>query len=168
MVDIIDVGMGNICSIRNNLSRLGIGCRIVSDPKELSSHTIILPGVGSARPFMNQIRARNFDHAINNHLAQGNTIVGICLGFQVMTKFSEEDGGVTCLGLIETETIPLKRFYTPSNHNQWEPFLLRKDQLCLSKGHTSILKSRRRIIKGRVFYNHEYGVKLPNNKKYFQ
>ena len=168
MVDIIDVGMGNVHSIRNNLSRLGVSCRIIDNPNALASPIIILPGVGSALPFMNNIRAKNFDKAIQKHIIKGNRIIGICLGFQVMTEFSEEDGGVACLGLIKTETIPLERHYPSSNHNQWEKFSLRKEDLSLSKTQISILNSRKRVINGRVFYNHEYGVKIPNNKKYFK
>ena len=168
MVDIIDVGMGNVCSIRNNLLRLGVGCNIISDPNALTSRTIILPGVGSALSFMKQICAKDFDAAIRKHTFDGNKIIGICLGFQVMTEFSEEDGGISCLGLIETETIRLRRYYPFENHNQWEKFSLHKDDLFLNKGINSILRSRKRAINGRVFYNHEYGVKIPNNQQYFK
>ena len=164
MVDIIDVGMGNVYSVRNNLSRLGVSCRIIDDPNALTSPIIILPGVGSALSFMNNIRAKNFDKAIQTHIIKGNKIIGICLGFQVMTEFSEEDGGIACLGLIKTETISLQRHYPSSNHNQWEKFSLRKEDLSLSKNHISIFNSRKRVINGRVFYNHGMELKYPITK----
>ena len=92
MVDIIDVGMGNVYSVRNNLSRLGVSCRIIDDPNALTSPIIILHGVGSALSFMNNISAKKFDKAIQANIIKGNKIIG-GLGFQVMTEF-EEDGGI--------------------------------------------------------------------------
>ena len=168
MVDLIDIGMGNVRSIDNALSRLGVICRVIFDPNMLSSNTIILPGVGSALPFMTRIRAKHFDKAIQNHAYNGNKIIGICLGFQVMTEFSEEGGGTKCLGLIKTETVPINRYHSYSNHNQWERFYLRREELHLQENFDSILRSKRIIINGRVFYNHEYGVKIPHGDQNFK
>ena len=41
---------------------------------------------------MYKVRSEGFDLAINEHATKGKRIIGICLGFQVMTHFSEEDG----------------------------------------------------------------------------
>lgn len=168
MVDIIDVGMGNIRSISNILSRLGVSCRVVREPSSLTSRTLILPGVGSARPFMQKIRARQFDSAIQEHGRNGNKLIGICLGFQVLTESSEEDDGTKCLGIIKTSTIHLSKHYHSSNHNQWEKFSIRKQDLCLPEDFDSILRSRLSVARGRVFYNHEYGVKIPYDQQYFK
>ena len=167
MVDIIDVGMGNIRSISNILSRLGLTSKVVCEPNSLASRTLILPGVGSAQPFMQKIRARQFDLAIQNHIRKGNKLIGICLGFQVLTESSEEDGGCKCLGLIKTNTVQLTNHYHSSNHNQWEKFSLRKQDLRLSESFDSLLRCRLSVVHGRVFYNHEYGVELPCNQQYF-
>ena len=83
-------------------------CKIVSEPDSITSRTLLLPGVGSARLFMKNIRAKQFDSAIQEHVLKGNKLIGICLGFQVLTEFSEEDGGTKCLGLIKTNTIRLE------------------------------------------------------------
>ena len=160
MVDIIDIGMGNVQSIINILVRLGINPKVAHTPDSLSSKTLILPGVGSALPFMQKLCEYSFDKAILDHVKQGKRIIGICLGFQVMTEFSEEDGGTNCLGIINTQTISIKKHYHSSNHNQWETFSLRKDDLHLSEQCDSILTLRKRVVHGRVFYNHEYGVKI--------
>ena len=167
MVDIIDVGMGNIRSIKNVLSRLGVSCRVVHEPSSLTSRTLILPGVGSARPFMQKISALQFDSAIQQHIFNGNKLIGICLGFQVLTEFSEEDGGTKCLGLIKSNTIHLSNCYHSSNHNQWEKFSIRKPDLCLSENFDSLLRCRLSVVRGRVFYNHEYGVNIPCAQEYF-
>lgn len=168
MVDIIDVGMGNIRSISNILSRLGVSCRAVNEPSLLTSRTLILPGVGSAQAFMQKIRGKKFDSAIQKHKLNGNKLIGICLGFQVLTEFSEEDGGTKCLGLIKTKTTHLSKHSNLSNHNQWEKFSIRKQDLCLSDDFDSTLRSRTSVVRGRVFYNHEYGVTIPYNQEYFR
>ena len=33
---------------------------------------------------------------------------------------------------------------------------------------SSITRSRKRVVNGRVFYNHEYGVQIPSNSRYFK
>ena len=161
MVDIIDVGMGNVKSVKNAITRLGVATNIISNPNDFSSDTIILPGVGSAEPFMYKVRREGFDLAINEHATKGKRIIGICLGFQVMTHFSEEDGGTQCLGLINTETTLLRHKEVVLNHNQWEKFSLRKNQYFFPRLSMSQLGKKKRTINGRVFYNHEYGVRIP-------
>jgi glutamine amidotransferase len=163
MLDIIDVGMGNIRSITNVIARLGLASNLISNPNNLSSDILLLPGVGSAQPFMHRIRSRCFDMAINDHVKRGKRIIGICLGFQVMTEFSEEDGGTECLGLIKAQTVSLNKYDRIFNHNQWEQFSLRKEELFLLQNHTSLVNHKKRVIKGRVFYNHEYGVEIPRS-----
>ncbi|MDA7490985.1 imidazole glycerol phosphate synthase subunit HisH [Synechococcus sp. AH-707-M23] len=167
MLDLIDVGMGNIRSISNILCRLGVSSKIITEPKSLSSNTIILPGVGSALPFMKKICAQKFDSAIKNHVMNGKRIIGICLGFQVMTDFSEEDGGTECLGLINTNTVSIHDHHLSSNHNQWEKLSLKKEDLNLSHKITPIVPSRKLVVRGRVFYNHEFGVKIPCDDKFY-
>ena len=51
MVDIIDVGMGNVHSMATFFS-IGISFNIFTNPNALGANTLLLPGVGSALPFM--------------------------------------------------------------------------------------------------------------------
>ena len=55
-VDIIDIGVGNISSIKNWLEKSNIPSSIVNIPKNLSSNLIILPGVGSAKTYEKKIK----------------------------------------------------------------------------------------------------------------
>lgn len=168
MIDIIDVGMGNIASITSALNRLSLPFNIVTDPSDLRSQTLILPGVGSVATFMNRIVSNDFDRAIKDHYGSGHKLIGICLGFQVMTNFSEEDGGTKCLSLIDTKTTTLGKHSAISNHNQWEKFSIRKDDLQLSECLPILCKSRKRVITGRVFYNHEYGVEISSGSHLYK
>ena len=107
MVDIVDIGMGNVRSIHNVLSRLGLESNIVSRPESLSSHTLILPGVGSASPFMKKLHSTKLDCSIREHVNRGNKLIGICLGFQVMTLFSEEDGGTSARPIVQIQFLSI-------------------------------------------------------------
>ena len=87
-INVVDLGIGNIQSIKNWIERANIKVKLVSKPEKIDSEIIVLPGVGSAGPFMKKLRHSNFDKLIKNHFKQGKRIIGICLGFQVLTKFS--------------------------------------------------------------------------------
>lgn len=160
-VDIVDIGVGNISSIENWLERCNISSIRVLYPKNLSGNLIILPGVGSAKIYEKRLRERGFDKAIKTHLINGGRLIGICLGFQILFDFLEEDGGVNGLGLIKGKVLRLK---TMKSHTSWENFIFKKNELSDYWLSNKFSKSRKKIIKGRVFYNHNFGV-IPTEKK---
>ncbi len=153
MVDILDIGSGNIQSIKYWIEKSRVSTRIVSNVSDLRSNLLVLPGVGSAGSYMKRLKAGHFDQAIYEHVDRGGRLIGICLGFQIMANFTEEDGGVEGLGLVDAnvEKLPL------GSHNSWESFYLRKTELNGQSFNSTHHLTRKKIIDGRVFYNHEYG-----------
>jgi len=106
LIVIIDYGMGNIRSILRKVNLAGFE-GIVSDDlsKIMSADKLILPGVGHFRNGMNKIKERNIIDVLNKKVLDDQTpILGICLGMQLMTKFSEE-GNVPGLGWLDAKTI---------------------------------------------------------------
>jgi len=105
MIGIIDYGLGNLRSIKSKLSILGYDSEI-SDSRsvlELSSH-LILPGVGHFGVAMENIASRGLREVLDELvLIRRKPILGICLGFQLLSKFSEE-GDVAGLGWINAYT----------------------------------------------------------------
>ncbi|WP_088329184.1 imidazole glycerol phosphate synthase subunit HisH [Lacimicrobium sp. SS2-24] len=97
---IVDTGCANISSVRFAIERLGYEVA-VSDQAETikSADKVFLPGVGAAAAAMEQIRNKKLDTLLPE-LTQ--PVLGICLGMQLMTRFSEE-GQADCLNLIDTE-----------------------------------------------------------------
>ena len=154
-VDIVDVGSGNVRSIKNWIEKCNVDARCVRRVDDLVSEVIILPGVGSAGSYMDRLRKNSFDSAIIEHVQGGGRLIGICLGFQIMSSSSQEDGGIEGLSLIDAE---VKRLENSASHNEWEPFAFRKDQMNGQSFSSSEKLSRKTILDGRVFYNHEYGV----------
>ncbi len=105
MINIINYNLGNPKSIKNLLSYLGIDSVISDDLNVLrTADRIILPGVGHFAHGMIQLETLGISDIIKEHafIAQ-KPILGICLGMQLMTNFSEE-GEVDGLSLIDART----------------------------------------------------------------
>lgn len=108
MITIIDYGLGNLTSVKNALDKLGIENQISNDPSVLEkSEKIILPGVGAAGVAMKNLKEKNLDIAIIEHVKKGKPFLGLCLGMQLLMSFSEE-GNVECLNIIPGTVKKLK------------------------------------------------------------
>ena len=104
---IVDYGMGNIKSIVSALKYLGVEDIIVSNTKDdLTAATkLILPGVGSFAQAMQNIKELNLDIILEELVIKDKkSILGICLGMQLMTEASDEDGFNNGLGFIPAKT----------------------------------------------------------------
>lgn len=154
-IEILDIGSGNIKSIQNWIERLNIPTRIVTKASDIKSKFIILPGVGSAGSYMERLRKSKFDKAILDHVNNDGRLLGICLGFQIMGHYSQEDNGVKGLGIVDCYT---ERLYNGSTHNGWEEFNFKRTDLKNQSFNSELKLTRKQNIHGRVFYNHEYGV----------
>lgn len=105
MINIINYNLGNPKSIKNLLSYLGIDSVITDDLNVLKrADHLILPGVGHFTHGMKQLDTLGISDIIKEHaLTAQKPILGICLGMQLMTNFSEE-GDVDGLSLIDART----------------------------------------------------------------
>ncbi|MDR2809631.1 MAG: imidazole glycerol phosphate synthase subunit HisH [Tannerellaceae bacterium] len=103
-VAIIKYNAGNIYSVDYALKRLGIEPVLTADAALLQkADKVIFPGVGEAHTTMQYLKEHNLDQVIR-HLRQ--PVLGICLGMQLMCRFSEE-GETDCLHIFDAE---VKRF----------------------------------------------------------
>ncbi|WP_445398503.1 imidazole glycerol phosphate synthase subunit HisH [Zobellella sp. An-6] len=99
-VVIIDTGCANLSSVRYAIERLGYQVEVSKDPEVvLGADKLFLPGVGTAREAMKNLRERGLVELINR-LHQ--PVLGICLGMQMLVNRSEE-GEVECLGKIDAD-----------------------------------------------------------------
>jgi glutamine amidotransferase len=106
---IVDYGMGNLHSLKRMVSHHNIPVTISNKASELLNAThIILPGVGHFGQAMEQLK-RNELIEVLNHLAleEKRAFLGICLGMQLMTSFSEE-GDCEGLGWFQCNTLNLQ------------------------------------------------------------
>ena len=99
-VSIIKYNAGNIQSVLFALERIGIEAIVTSDIEILkASDKVIFPGVGEASSAMNYLKEHQLDKLIVD-LKQ--PVLGICLGMQLMCRFSEE-ANTLCLGIFDTQ-----------------------------------------------------------------
>jgi len=100
MIAIIKYSAGNIKSVQNALSRLGYESTITDNPAEiLNAEKVIFPGVGEASSAIRYLKERGLDKTI---ISLKQPVLGICLGLQLMCRFSEE-GKTQCLGIFDTD-----------------------------------------------------------------
>ncbi len=113
-VVVVDYGAGNTRSVRAALTHLGRDSMVSSDPGSIrDAEFVILPGVGSARSAMNHLNDSGAATALSNRFRDGGAILGICLGLQLAMEHSEEDGGVTGLGLLSGDVVRLRESRVP-------------------------------------------------------
>jgi glutamine amidotransferase len=117
------------------LSYLGVASVISNDLNTIkSAGRLILPGVGHFGHGMNQLDTLGISDIIKEHaLNDQKPILGICLGMQLMTNFSEE-GDVAGLGLIDART---KKFILQDKslkipHMGWNEVSWQKESILLN------------------------------------
>lgn len=108
-IGIIDVGIGNIGSLRGALYNQGWDTQTVATAADMMDIThLFLPGVGSFTVAMQRLHAAGLVNAIQKHAAQGRPMMGICLGMQLLADQGVEGGATEGLGLIRGKVAPLE------------------------------------------------------------
>ena len=100
-ITLIDYDAGNLASLEGALDRLGLVYRRAATPDQAAlSGPIVLPGVGHFEAARNSLREHGWWRALPSFVAEGRSILGICLGLQLLTEGSEEAPRASGLGLI--------------------------------------------------------------------
>ena len=105
-IAILDYGMGNLHSVAKALEHVDSAAviRITSNPEIIAkADRVVFPGVGAMRDCMKAIKRSGLDNAIRAVLRDGKPFLGICAGMQALMKFSAENGGTPCIGMLAGE-----------------------------------------------------------------
>ena len=106
-VAVIDYGMGNLHSIGKALQHADPQTRVLvtSDPGQLrQADRVVFPGVGSIRDCMAALHDLGLIPLLAE-LSATKPFLGICLGMQALLETSEENDGITCLGLLAGQVV---------------------------------------------------------------
>ncbi len=104
MIGIINYGAGNIYSLQCALDRVGAAYALLNTVSEFDRFDkYIIPGVGHAAPAMEKLKNTGLIPLIK---ATNKPVLGVCLGMQLLSSFSEE-GDTALLDLVHLTT---KRF----------------------------------------------------------
>jgi imidazole glycerol-phosphate synthase subunit HisH len=97
-IAIIKYNAGNVQSVQYALQRLNVESVVTDDVSVITSaDKVIFPGVGHAAPAMQYLKERELDKLI---VSLTQPVLGICLGLQLMCKYSAE-GDTACLGIFD-------------------------------------------------------------------
>jgi len=97
-IAIIKYNAGNIRSVLYALERIDHTAVVTDNADEIiNADKVIFPGVGEASTAMKYLKERNLDSLI---CALTQPVLGICLGMQLMCKYSEEND-TECLGIFD-------------------------------------------------------------------
>jgi glutamine amidotransferase len=108
VIAVLDYGMGNLRSVEKAFEHVGAEVEITYAPERIrESEALVLPGVGAFPKAMRAVRERGLDELVEERLAAGVPILGICLGMQLLFERSAELGGADGLGLLPGEVRPL-------------------------------------------------------------
>ena len=103
---IVNYNMGNPSSIANMIKRIGYESKITSEHEVIkNADKLILPGVGSFDKAIENLEVLNLIELLNEKvLIKKVSVLGICLGMQLLTHNSEE-GKLKGFGWINATTV---------------------------------------------------------------
>ena len=170
-VDIVDVGTGNIANICSAFKKINISYNLCSKVSDFNGGKIILPGVGAFADFMDRLKKRNIDNYIIRKSNENISILGICLGFQVLFSSSSEHKFSKGLNLLKGDFGLIKsNLLIP--HVGWNDCEIIKEKTDLFKGindnsdfyftHSYILK---KYEEKDIIAFTKYGTKFPSAAK---
>lgn len=132
-VAVIDYGMGNLRSVAKAVERVGGKSFITSNFREIrSADRLILPGVGHFARGMQLLDERGVIDLLHELVIQRRVpLLGICLGMQLLAKYSEE-GSCDGLGWIDSSVVRfeekrIKPFKIP--HIGWNTIEIHNDNI---------------------------------------
>ncbi len=169
MVVIIDYGVGNIKSVINACKYIGKDVILSSDENDIkkSSH-LILPGVGAFKDAISLLKKNNLDSIIKKEVQEKKPILGICIGMQLFSSISYEDGEHEGLDIIEKSTVEHfdNSIKLKVPHIGWNEVALKDESCPLFKGidnnsmfyfvHSYHMKSEQKYILSTTNYGYDF------------
>lgn len=147
-VHVLEVGFGNLPSLRRVLSQVGVKVTPIENASEvLSARHLIIPGVGSFQTAMQHLEQSSFVESVQERCLQKKLpTLGICLGAQILLEEGHEGGinrgiGVFA-GTVESSETQLSM---PESHTGWDTVKINK----------SVLGFEAQTLAD-FFFNHDY------------
>ena len=108
-VCIIDYGVGNLASVQNAFTLLGVEANISEQADDIrGAEALVLPGVGSFEAGMNGLIQSGLIDVIREEvLIKKKKSLGICLGMQLFATTGFENGEFGGLGFIEGKVVKI-------------------------------------------------------------
>ena len=152
---ILDIGLGNLKSIKNKISKEGLVPIITCDPNDIEkAKIIIIAGVGHFQEGIKNIQEKNISNILNEKLHDSECkILGICLGMQLFTNFSEE-GNIKGLGWFDAETVKINHKNIKVPNINWMKLNIKKNFNLFDQNNYD----------NKFYFCHSYHVKCRNSE----
>lgn len=153
-IAVLNYGIGNLGSVMNMIKRVGLEADLITDASVIKNyHRFILPGVGHFDACAKAFRASGFLPELENQvLVNRKPLLGICVGYHLLTESSEE-GQEQGLGWLDAKTVkfkdPSQQFKIP--HMGWNTVQLKNENF-FNKNEFS------ELIEPRFYFVHSYFV----------
>lgn len=106
MIAIIDYGVGNLFSLKSSFNAIGEDAIVTNNVQTIKdAKKIILPGVGAFEDAAKKLKESGMQEVLLNEVKKGKTVMGICLGMQLLFDESYEFGVHQGLSLIEGKIV---------------------------------------------------------------
>ncbi len=107
MIAIIDYGVGNLFSLKSSFNAIGYQTIVTGDKEVIKkADKLILPGVGAFGDASKKLKESGLDKVIKEQVELGKSLLGVCLGMQMLFEKSYEYGEHEGLGLLKGKVIP--------------------------------------------------------------
>ena len=122
---IINYETGNYGSLIGIINKLGHRAVVTNKSYEINkSHFVKLPGVGTFGSSIKTLKKKKLDKLIRKISYLETPILGICLGMQLLTFFSSENGRNSGLRIIPGQ---IKENYKRNHHIGWNNINIKKN-----------------------------------------
>lgn len=105
MITIIDIGLGNVNSVKKALDYLEVKSRISADIADIErAEKLIFPGVGNFFAASKKLDSIGITDVLRKQvLCDKKPLMGICLGMQLLASYGEEGGFSRGFDLIKAK-----------------------------------------------------------------
>jgi glutamine amidotransferase len=101
---LIDSPVANVANIARALRTASADLELTRDPVTIANaQKLVLPGVGSFIAAMQWLTKNGIDNAIHDAVKRGASLLGVCVGHQLLFDVSHEMGTTPGLGLVTGE-----------------------------------------------------------------
>src|ERR1051325_5725385 len=105
-VTLIDSPVANVANIARALRATGVTLHVTNDASAIASaQKLVLPGVGSFIAAMRWLHEHRIDDALHRAVDNGASLLGICVGHQLLFDVSHEMGTTRGLGFVRGEVV---------------------------------------------------------------
>ena len=128
MITMIDYGASNLRSAQKAFEFVGAEVLVTERPVDVGqAEKLVLPGVGAFGTGMAALRERKLIEPIQDAVARGIPLLGICVGMQFLFECSEEMGQHEGLSVMAGKVVRFRRSDLKVPHMGWNELVLRQE-----------------------------------------